>query len=174
MYPFRRKCLVFVMPLTAAMTLVASFPHFECRCPNGRLKPFCFGFCSPVSSCCSESCCHLQSATSPRANRHAAAKSSRKMCCCCRQEKRQSPRTHGHRFQVTRPGCAKTVAQPVSWTSSDVKTTVVKDRTCHEGALPSAFMLTAAPFRHWEHRSWREHLVGPPTDLVTLLQHYLI
>jgi hypothetical protein len=37
--------------LTAAMTLVAGFPHFECRCPAGQFKPFCLGFCSATHGC---------------------------------------------------------------------------------------------------------------------------
>jgi len=168
---FGRKILLAgLMWLTAAMTLVAGFPHFECRCPDGHFKPFCLGFCSATSGCCGESCCRVHG--SAVARRQPVAE--HKPCCCCHQENRDRARpAHGF-SQVKQPGCVKKVAPFKTWTPSHDKAKVARDQTVQVLDLPCPSGMTDTAQTMGERTSWEIRLLGPPTDLVTLLQHFLI
>jgi hypothetical protein len=170
----RKLALAFTMSLTAAMTLIAAFPHFECRCPDGHLKPYCLGFCSTTSGCCGESCCEFSSKPSWGVVSHPAKSAGRPPCCCCKHKERQPAKRQRGGFHVNQPPCVKSAAQPESWTSSDAKTTVAKDQTLRAVQLPLVVAMPSDPRKAWEPASWQEHGLAPPADLVTLLQHYLI
>ena len=52
-----RTALTGLVWLTAAMTLVAGLPHFDCRCPSGQVKPFCLATASKKTGCCCGGAC---------------------------------------------------------------------------------------------------------------------
>jgi hypothetical protein len=162
--------------LTAAMTLVAGFPHFECRCPNGLLKPFCLGFCSPNTGCCGEPCCRVpgNNSSSTSLAGSSAVPAKEKGCCCCQHKQELPPQPLDHSSGVTRPGCVRSVAPAKPWTSSSDTTTLTKDGTVQTFSLPSASL----PMPPSQSSSGRTlclvHSLGPPTDLVILHQHFVI
>jgi hypothetical protein len=159
--------------LTAAMTLVAGFPHFECRCVNGHVKPFCLDFGSATSGCCGQACCSVVLGSSSEGGRHHLAGPVRKKCCCQEEEKKPIKSSPGH-SQIRRPACVKTAAPLKSWTSQDHRVKVVKDLAVLVLDMPPVCGATAQPPTSSEQLWWELRDIGPPTDLVTLFQHYLI
>src|SRR5579875_411569 len=97
---------------TAVSTLLAGMPHLQCRCPDGRIKPFCWSILLP-STCCNRSCCSDPAGFRSELKKPEAAK---KPCCCC-QASRQA---ENHPSQQIRPqGCQKTIAKVQTVSPSD-------------------------------------------------------
>jgi hypothetical protein len=61
---------------TAVSTLLAGSPRLDCRCPDGRVKPFCLSILFQ-SACCDGSCCS-------EATRDGNGQATTKPSCCCR------------------------------------------------------------------------------------------
>jgi len=172
-----RRIVVTQVWLTAVMTLVAGLPHFDCRCPNGQVKLFCLSLGSKSSGCCcGGTCCSTtqgdRSCCRGRSTRSAGREQDRP---CCRQH--QSGQTTGFpstHYAVRCTGCARALAQPTVFAPSPGKTAVNKDMP-----LAAILPLDATPvsFLSLETQGsklWQTHSIAPPTDLVTLLQHFLI
>ena len=165
--------------MTALMTLVAGTPHFDCRCPNGRIKPFCLALLTGRTGCCCEgSCCSAPPGDDEKGHTthpSPAATVPKKACCCCKAH--QGNARGGSRTApgLGKVGCQKSLAEMASAVSEpSVKVSekalsahlfvpTLEPVTEHDGFGPGAF-LTA----------YHQHRIPPPTDLVTVLQHFLI
>src|SRR4051812_29868431 len=77
----RRSMSVLTVWLTAATTLFATSPHFECVCPDGTRKPFCLSSFLGDPSCCGQETC------ASAGNQHDGAPS-----CCCASHGVQAPK----------------------------------------------------------------------------------
>jgi hypothetical protein len=162
--------------LTAAMFLTASTPHFACRCPDGRFKPFCLGSFDPANPCCcggngcasgaaEEGCCCGRS-------RPCSASKARGGCCASATAPEQ--RRHPGPSSVGDARCSKNLADLPVLVPSEVKTAPARD------VSPGPFLPTAdvspcpvppaAP--GWEH----SQLVHgpPPFDRIIAFEHFLI
>ena len=162
--------------LAALLALLAGSPRVQCRCPDGRLKPFCLGFLfrgaalvgcgsaakGQTASC--DGCCH-----SPGAPPAEEAEPP----CCPHCHRRQTGDTPGG-ASVAGPGCVRTLAQPayVSLTPSDqgpLAGLVSAALLAPPGAPALPLSSGHGPV------SGQAHLLAPPpTDLVTALQRFLI
>jgi len=170
----RKILLTGFVSVTAAMTLVAGFPHFECRCVNGHVKPFCLDFGSPTSGCCGAACCSASPEESSSGSQHHRASRVPKKCCCCQHEEKQPVKASPDHSQFRRPCCVKTAAPVKTWTSSDARVKIAKDLAVQILDIPVACGLMPLPQTFGQRPSWEVRDVGPPTDLLILLQHYLI
>jgi hypothetical protein len=165
--------------LTAIMTLVAGTPHFVCRCPNGNVKPFCFAFLSGKNGgCCDGSCCSASQVDEGKGFAALASFSAtgiKKSCCCCKthQEKASDPSRTDANLGNAR--CQKVLVDGIAAVPAPSVQAPLQDLTAHLfvpapettmaqegfGACDSAF----ANRCHWP---------PPSTDLVTVLQRFLI
>jgi hypothetical protein len=150
--------------LTAIMTLFAGFPHFECRCPTGQIKLFCFGSASPASE---NSCCEGHGDL-------AAGPVKQKACCrhCPRGPRGGAPLGQSH---LQAPGCQKVLAQAEGFALSSGKT-VVREIAVGPADFVSApqALLLALPTAAQRQISCLFHLLAPPMDLAIRLQRLLI
>jgi hypothetical protein len=138
--------------LTALMTLVAGVPHFACRCPDGRVKPFCMGTPSAKSGCCCRGTC--------------CSPSEGGTCCCGTRSRIPGP-------EVGRSNCTKTLAPSVLLTVGHGKTTLANPLTV--GALPAqAVSVLSLTTMVGARPAWQAHQIAPPTDLITVLQRLVI
>src|SRR5262245_2641030 len=98
--------------LTAIMTLVAGLPHFSCVCPDGNVKPFCFGTSSAKSGCCCNgACCSSSEGVASCCCAHSRGPAGNAISAsCCQQQGKESSWSHSNRHQVGRSGCTKTLA----------------------------------------------------------------
>jgi len=176
MHLIRKTALAVCGWLTAAMTLVAGFPHLECLCPDGHRKAFCLGQVSRSSGCCcGGSCCSSSSGGGcccARAKTEAGPQS--KGRCCARHSSRKISATPGKHPQVQHPGCSRTVAPAKTWTASSPRTAAAKEGIA-KAIFPPPPAPVAAPAVTASGRGpWQIHLLGPPTDRVILDQHFLL
>lgn len=150
--------------LTAASTLFASLPHIECRCPDGRLKVFCFAsLLAPAADCCESACCEQP-----------APEASEEPTCCCKPAQPASSHDHASpEGQLKRNGCTKQLVQPdlggVSYTGATQlkKAELATIDLC--ATSPSAPLAPVSAII----RAHSDHSPAPP-NLVILLQHFLI
>jgi hypothetical protein len=176
---FRKIAGVMMVWATAATTLLAGTPHFDCRCPDGSIKRYCFSSASGESSCCcsgtcskandDKSCCRKQKTSSQSTAKHA---------CCCKQSKSQGGSVATGSNPVNGPAvrgtcCQKSLAN-LEFQSSVRVTAVVDDASvAHVFVLPAMdieYFSNAAPSR----TVWQVHWLPPPTDLVTTLHRLVI
>jgi hypothetical protein len=164
--------------LTALLALAANFPHFECRCPNGQVKPYCLGFCGKSSGCCCFRCgCGSAGRQGPRccqARRAESHGNARRACCHGRHQSRPASELPSERSSVAeRTVCVKTLAGVSAFVRAAVPTggpgLIPAVPLCPHGfragvSLPA----THGPFR------WQIHSPAPPADLVTVLQRLLL
>jgi hypothetical protein len=166
---------------TAATTLLAGTPHFDCRCPDGSIKRFCFGPASGEWSCCFngkgcgaksneiKSCCRKG-----RSGSQATVKPS----CCSKQNKRErssvTPRKQPVDGLTLRgAGCQKTLAAP-EFQSSVRPTTTLDETPALSFVLSSAAALEYLSNGATSRTAWQVHWLPPPTDLVTNLRRLVI
>ncbi|GIW78594.1 MAG: hypothetical protein KatS3mg105_0401 [Gemmatales bacterium] len=159
----RRYLSAGLVTATALMVAVMGIPHFECRCPNGQVIPFCLGGIRNENICCcgkNAACCCA------RGNLPETVPSCSK--CGCRQcHQANSDRT----AWTKKPCCNKTFSHP------EVFAGTKKEAGCKDGlSYPLASpQLTAIVSAHLTFRSWRRSSsVPPPLNRVVLLQRYLI
>ncbi len=174
---FRQTALVAQVWVTAVMTLVAGLPHFDCRCPDGRVKPFCLSFAFETSGCCcSGTCC---SPTEESANRSGygttPARQAKKAPCCSRHrgpETSELPSANGCRAGGS--GCVRTLTQPQDVACAPSQATGRADVAALVAVPASVSFVHALPAAAHNQPSWETHSLAPPVDLVTVLQHLLI
>jgi hypothetical protein len=166
MKAIRKALQTGILSLTAVMTLIAGIPHFTCVCPNGKIKPFCFGVAVNSSGCCcGKACC----ASGPSGK-----------CCCgssggcaCPEKADKTPKSPENGYQAKSSCCTKTLAEQEISLVSTGKPTL-------DQAEAPAFSHDDGPLvQSWPSATtarvaWHIHLVAPPTDLVISLQHFLI
>lgn len=163
--------------LTAIMTLIAGTPHLVCRCPNGHVKPSCLSLFSGKTSCCGNSCC---SASQVDDGKGSAARISlsatliKKNCCCCKAHQEDASDESRTNSKLGKERCQKNLVEGIVAVPAPSVKAPVQDLTVHLfvpapettmaqegfGACDSSF----ANHYHWP----------PPTDLVTVLQRFLI
>lgn len=159
--------------LTVVTTLIASVPHFDCVCPNGKHKPFCLGVCSSRTGgcCCGGSCCVSASGEKCCGQAQQPSSDPQGEQSCCGESKEQSkPDTPAKVNQVKGSCCTKTLAQG-AFVVTPTKVTA-EQNGLSVPVSPSTVVLPA-PMPAASLLSW-EHQLPPPTDLVITLQHFLI
>jgi hypothetical protein len=81
------------------------------------------------------------------------------------------PKNH---YEVKRPACTKTFVLAKTWTASPEQTTAGK-AVAAVAYLRAPLGPPPCPANTADgRREWQIHLLGPPTDRVTLFQHFLI
>jgi hypothetical protein len=197
----RRASLTLLVWLTAAMTLVAGTPHFTCRCPNGRVKPFCFGTAFQKSGCCCNGeCCCTKAATDCPCGKTSDpdAQPVISSCCCAKGAPEPQGATasccgqqddsaasccgaHGDPLpnvpaksdgSVSGSCCTTRLVQPELSTPQSPEKPVLKGATLAELLALQPPGILAAPTEPCYF--WQVHQRPPPTDLVIALQHFLI
>jgi hypothetical protein len=172
----RRTVLVSLVWLTAAMTLVAGSPHFDCLCPNGHHKPFCLGSLLWTASCC---CRGVSPAAAPTPSCcrqvHGPVRQTSGSCCCHRAQRRQLANASAPVGHIEGPCCQKTLTQAEYLPTSPSEPTA-RDGFVgkHIDLAPALFLLTALPPVPDARLSWLSYDLPPPTDLVTTLQRLTI
>jgi hypothetical protein len=163
--------------LTAAMTLVAGLPHFQCLCPNGRVKALCLSLApKPSGCCCGGACCSsAQSSAGSCCAHNAKAAEPQAEASCCGQPKRQpTEKLPGAGFHAAGTGCVKTPvrAEPRALPKGD---TEPGQLLIPDASLPGHTPVThALPATAHASTFWHGHSLAPPPDLVIVLQHFLI
>lgn len=173
-----RTALTGLVWLTAAMTLVAGLPHFDCRCPSGQVKPFCLATASKKTGCCCGGAC-------------CAGASGGGYCC---NSPGSSPERHGHKppccAQEKAPpggnqpfdgphldhcgGCVKTLAASPVLTADTHRKPLADDRSAGTAMSVCAVVTCCPACGVQEHLSRLDRPPAPPPDLVTLLQRLVI
>jgi hypothetical protein len=160
--------------LTAIMTLVAGLPHFQCQCPNGAVKPFCFGiFCSSSGCCCRDAC--SSGSKECRPTQKAIPDKKGKAPCCCGRAGRQPTRAPaGAKPEVQTRGCAKSLAQQQNLAPAGAAK-AVHDQGAAEPLFPAALTFAQVDSAPRGADCGRIHLTAPPPfNLVVVLQRFLI
>jgi hypothetical protein len=191
----RRTALVALVWLTAASTLVAGLPHFDCICPNGRRKPVCFNITDKKTGCCcGGSCCPPNG----QAKEGTVQGKGRGGCCCCcrggqdarpdgseptRNKTGAAPRHEGQSvkgtaddaLQLARTRCVRTLAHSDEMTPALNKAGAKGSASLEPLALPAAHStLAPSPAAVPPRDSWLLSHAPPPTDLVITLLHLVI
>jgi len=161
------------------MMLVAGVPHFDCRCPNGHVKPYCLALRSGKTGCCCDgSCCPTSSRDGEKAvsaHTSPSATTAKKTCCCCKDHREGTGSESRTGTGFEKAGCQKTLAEAAVAVPGPSVNESVQDLTAHlfiptsEPAL-SHYGFAACDCLLANHYHWPP----PPTDLVTVLQHFLI
>jgi hypothetical protein len=150
---------------TAAMTLIAGIPHFDCLCTDNRAKPFSV-LPSSGSQCCCGRC---------RSSTDAGAGSCCSPSCCNRSRHSSTIRSLPGRSQLGHHGCCvKTLAQPVNAMAGKTVRAVSKDLTPGEFLSYRASYLCPWLGTSSGRSPGSPYSLAPPTDLVTLFQHLVI
>jgi hypothetical protein len=160
--------------LTAVMTLVASLPHFQCQCPNGSVKPFCFGvFCSSSGCCCGDVC--SGGPKDSQCNSKATpARKGRAPCCCAHPISKAQPKSSDGPPCIEGRGCQKSLAQQQPFAPLAPTKGVHGLGTADQTLLSAAIPTPLGSARPGTEMSVLHLAVPPPSDLVILLQRFLI
>ena len=170
-----RQCLRGALVwMTAASVLLAGFPHYQCRCPDGSLKLFCLGWALGKDCCCSGGGCPAPAPQgSDRTACAAPAEPAKKSCCCHHRHapNDQGPDTH---TRVTSSGCQKTVT-PAEFVAAPAAPKVVP----HSVAAAAFLLPPQHPLPLPSSGVGGRPCIGdgdraPPTDLIITLQHLVI
>jgi hypothetical protein len=160
--------------LTAIMTLVTGLPHFQCQCPNGAVKPFCFGiFCSSSGCCCGDVC--SGGAKDSRSNARAVpTRKGRPACCRAHADSRPTPKHSDGPPRVEGRGCHKTLAQQQQLAPSDATKIVHDEGAADLAVLTSTIRTPFGSARNGTAVNGLHLAAPPPSDLVIVLQRFLI
>lgn len=176
MKSLRQLLLTGLVWLTAGMTLVAGTPHFQCKCPNGTVKPFCIRTMLGLSTdCCVGNCCCL-------------AASSGRSCCggrgnatdvpekqaCCHKGALPVAESESDCKHVRTPGCVKTLAPQQPFMDS-VEQKFIFDASHALPVLATIDTFNVVPFTA-DIRAMCARLDhdSSPSDLVVTLQRFVI
>ena len=159
--------------LTAIMTLIAGLPHYRCQCPNGAIKPFCFGIACSASGCCCGGTCEAGVGASCSKGPGAPSHGRGKMACCCTNSHGRSNRAPSRNPQVENGGCVRTLAQQHLALSPSAPTVPQNHLPAFAFFTPTVSANYAPGLAPLQDRGL--HLsAAPPPDLVILLQRFLI
>ncbi len=172
---FRHAVYTGTIWLTAVMTLIAGAPHFDCRCANGHVKPYCLGLAAKKGCCCAGSCCSSppraeeENATSPDPSSAPAGEKS----CCCHEQRQSDAGRNPAESTFEKTGCQKTFVEAADAVPSAAKVVVPDLLT------PLFLLFPASVFPPFEIRLYADSFasnqgLSPPTDLVIVLQRFLI
>lgn len=157
--------------LTAAMTLLAGLPAFECRCegvPANRARPV----ATTTACCCGQGCGAAPSNVAADQETSAPSAADEQPCCCQRSHHRSamSSRESGHSRGKT---CTRVVVRTGEYLAGSAKLSIVTASACYlvSPAQPLPVSgLTTSPAR----AEWLLHPPAPPPELLPLLQRFLI
>ena len=142
---------------------VGSFPQITCRCPNGRIKLFCFYTLFHSGNCCDASCCEMTNNENVQEN---------DLCpSCC---KAKSKLTHSNKtVSGIKSCCVRTLHIRDLNVSRTAETTVDREFSL---LFLNDTLVGSMPALKNKYRSLPIHNrhAWPPPDLVTLLQHFTI
>lgn len=157
-----------VVWLTALMTLVTGLPHFDCLCPDGHHKPFCFGFCFQSTGCCVSGCCVRSEKSSPKAD-------ATETCCSCHCKPKPSHTQPVPQAQLESQGCRKTFVQ-ADFAIITTARRAAGDTSTLVAPVPAfdSVVIGLDPFDLNGRLTWQRCSIPPPTDLVVHLKHLLI
>ncbi len=173
----RKTTLVATVWLTAAMTVVAGVPQFDCMCRNGQMKQACPGSRSlNTNCCCGGACCSGANSGSHSccARTKGSAEPKRSSCCARHHESRQTFASATPSFGTDSSCCTKTPVAPEAIAVSQCKSVVHDDMAAPLWILPAVTLVPLSPITTSRQTSWQTNLLAPPTNLVTLLQRLVI
>ena len=171
------SAMTVVVWATTASVLLANTPHFECRCPDGTVKPICLGSATAASpSCCGSSPCCSGDKDNGSCCSHSRPEQPKTKKPCCNQKKNQDRRRlkTGKNDPVFESNCCqKTLAQSVNPPLSEPKTrpanTLSDDaRTAVVSSIGIMIPTSAVQ------SDWQITFLPPPTDLVSTCQRLTI
>jgi hypothetical protein len=150
-FPFKHLQVAQIW-LTVIVVLIAGSPYISCRCPDGRIKLFCFRSSAQPNGCCSV----------------APTKMS-----CCQGKTESSDDSSDTRSHVNRSGCSKVLNHSALVATSDSQER--NPAAAELFVLVSFFDLTLASpgLAHIAHAGV-DHRAPPPFDLVVTLRHLLV
>ena len=149
--------------LAALMTVLAGAPHFDCLCPDGSLKSFCFGSGSNASECCCGAC-------SPAAPCGSCGPQHSDRPACCRHG--GTPTHEGPAVEA--PGCVKTLPPAQDLGQAPTKVTTNHARLVAAVATGPFALPPLQPALAHAQTPGTLPSPAPPTDLLALLQRFLI
>lgn len=166
MYRFGRIATILVVWTTTASMLVASVPHYICRCPNGNTHVQFFG---GEASCCSARCC----GSAPKERACCRGKKSGKTVCNVAAKRSTAPRNLDGQLLIGATECQKSLV------CSDHPTVVRENVTSPVGdqfalSLPADRFDVAVADAHARPHTLPIDIVRPPTDLVSTFQRLTI
>jgi hypothetical protein len=181
---------------TAVSSLFGSSLHFTCRCPDGTVKPFCTGQGSSESSCCCNGkCCSTSDGGGCCCKSSSPEGEKKNAPSCCHQSKPDTsskavaPRSGedsaqktaldprslaADRLTISRTCCQKTMAQSESQTLVRPVTKPIEHLELGLALLPPLNIGFHVPSPLRGRDCWQVYGLPPPTDLLTLLQRFLI
>ena len=164
--------------LTAIMTLIAGTPHFVCQCPNGRIKPFGLTLhFQKNGGCCDGSCCSSSRDDDEKgfaAHASLFATASQKSCCCCKDHQENATNESPTDAKLEKERCQRTFVEGIVALPVPTVKAPVQDLTAHLFILASETSMAQEGFGACD-RLFANHCHWPPpTDLITLLQRFLI
>src|SRR5262249_42888674 len=182
---------------TAVSSALGSTPHFVCRCPDGTVKPFCSGQVSSESSCCCNGkcccstgdggCCCKSTSSNGQEQKNAPG--------CCQQGKPDAvseavaprsgedgarkagpaPQTgRAEHLSVSRNCCQKKLAKSEDQTLVRPETKPLEQCEPGSAPLPPLNVGCFIPPQLAARDGWQIYRLPPPTDLVIVLQHFII
>ncbi len=163
----RKISLVFVVCLTAAMTLIAATPRDICVC---RI----------VASVAAGASCRCgaggpQALPTREVGKVPHSRKPRKACCCCNAKREHSHEPVEPGCQAKQFPCIRAIAQAEFLVNSTSDTSAAKEGSDAPVLLAQSLAPSFLPGSSERGRAvWLVHLTSPPTDLVISLQHLII
>ena len=171
----RRTAVVARAWMLAITFLVAGIPDFQCRCSNGKVEVLCFGLPAQPSGCCCGGTCCVRGGNASCCERSAppVSQAVARASCCGHQDKavreqaaRSSP-PHCNR-------CTRSLARTEVLGVTHTKTTAGEDLAAGPLHLPPKDVCLSSPQANLDPTCWQPYRLPPPTDLIVLLEHFLI
>jgi hypothetical protein len=161
--------------LTAALTLFAGRPTFQCRCEGGPTKPRSTLVTTKVTCCCGGQCCAATATGSMagHASRAPAPLKAEAGTCCQHQGNRPAtpPRDAGDTRGKT---CTQGAAHPDEFLSDGSVSPAVVGGTVCQPLLPPQLHTSPGLTDSADRADWLAHPAAPPAKLRALLQRFLI
>jgi len=162
----RRILLIGLVWLTAAGSLFAGFSHAACLCTAGADSPGHKQAATPSRCCCGPGCTSGETSC-PYCGKHSEESRPREQQSATEKE---GPSAPALRAALCRHGIVPSNIVGAAASRADAKAT--QTMLLAEPLPPSE--RSAAGFTPNRRDSREIHLLPPPTDLVTVLQHFLI
>jgi hypothetical protein len=163
--------------MTAVAVLFAGFPHYHCRCPDGRLKLLCFGWAVGTTGCCCGGACSpsAREGCCGRTAGPATGKPAKKAACCCHARPRQDGHGGDAPTLVGSSGCQKTLTQAAFVAVTAAPKATHDSLAAGPFLLPPSDLLPLPATASGDSRfTWHSYRAPPPTDLVITLLHLVI
>lgn len=161
--------------LMAVVMPLSGVPHFDCVCPDGRVKPFCSGRASPdTGCCCGGSCCpSAQGGKCCCRAQEPSPSAPAGQSCCSHKHRLPSPHPSGGSGQVKGTCCHLTLvqAEPPGFTLAGAEAN--PPTFGFSTPLCQAEFVSLVSSGRGRFSVPRQHH-PPPTDLIITLRHLTI